>query len=112
MNFFPPENLPVNRTLRIDLLSPRMAMVVLPPPPPGVKMSGLRSDPANGPSSNSLFVIVEITRDVSVAVLAHWIWKRIEQYNAKRKSVKGHEVVDESGLERIISEDLEIGKND
>ena len=75
-------------------------------------MSGLRSDPANGPLTDSLYIIVEITKDISIGLLAHWIYDRVIQYDAKHKRINGKEVVNESDFERVIGDDLQIGKND
>ena len=75
-------------------------------------MSGLRSDPKDGPAGDSLFVLVEITRAIAASILARWIYDRVVQYDAKRKAINGHEVVNEADFQRVISEELEIGKND
>lgn len=61
--------------IRIDLLRPKnLSPLQSEPPPPGLHMSGLQSDPSAGPLSDAFFVIVDITKDVAVSVLATWLW--------------------------------------
>ena len=87
-------------------------MVLLPPPPDGVRMTGLRSDPTNGPIGDSLFVLVEVAGKIAPGIIARWIYDRIVQYDAKRVAINGREPKDDADFERIVAEEIDIGKND
>ena len=75
-------------------------------------MTGLRSDPANGPFVDSLFVLVEIAKPIASGIVARFIYERVAQYDAKRIAINGREPRDKAEFERIVTEELEIGKND
>ena len=87
-------------------------MVFLPQPPKDVRMSNLRSEISNGPIGDSLFALVEVGKDVSVALLASWLYDRIKQYDAERIKINGQEPADRSDFDRIVAESVQIGKND
>ena len=75
-------------------------------------MGGLQSEPTNGPIGDSLFLIVEVAGKIAPSILARWIYDRVVQYDAKRKAINGREVVNEADFHRVVTEELEIGKND
>ena len=75
-------------------------------------MSNLRSEISNGPIGDSLFALVEVGKDVSVALLASWLYDRIKQYDAERIKINGQEPADRSDFDRIVAESVQIGKND
>ena len=100
------------KQIRIDMLAPRKVMVFLPPPPDGVRMGGLRSEISNGPIGDSLYCIVEIAKPIASGLIARFIYERVAQYDAKRVAINGREPVDRADFERIVTEEIEIGKND
>jgi hypothetical protein len=103
------------RQIRIDLLAPQDLMPIA-QKPPGVKVSGLRSDAFNGapPPLDRVpwHVIVEIAKDVTLGVASNWLYDYIQQYRAKRIAIKGREPKDKADFGRIVAEEIEIGKND
>jgi len=98
------------RRLRVELLNPlliRSGVEKL----EGVTVSGLRSDPRNGPTDEAL---VHLTVEVGISVSAHlvspWLAEYIKQYGAKRVKINHREPVDEADFKRIVIEELEIGR--
>ena len=94
------------------MLSPEPKIIVLPQPPKGVRMSGLQSDPTNGPGSEVLHVLINITKDFVVNIVANWAYDRIVQYRPKGILINGRDADSREEFERIMAEELEIGKND
>jgi hypothetical protein len=94
--------------IRIDLFRPKnLSPLASEPPPPGVKMSGIHTDPSAGPLSEAFFIIIDITKDVAVSVFASWLWIRIEKFKAERYRVNAKEVAERPDFDRIISEDFD-----
>jgi hypothetical protein len=94
------------------MLRPKRAIVFLPPPPDGVRMGGLRSEPSNGPIRDSLFCLVEVAKPIAAGIVARFIYERVCQYDAERIKINGQEPVDRADFDRIVSESIEVGKND
>jgi hypothetical protein len=105
---------PMQYELRVDLLSPKSPMVFLPQPPNGVRVSGLRSEPFNGPTPTDIavFFLVTVPSGIAINVFSAWLHERIRNHRADRFRVQGREPKDAADFERIVSEELEIGKND
>jgi len=93
------------------MLSPRLTAPVM-HPPEGVSLSGLRGDPTAGPFTDSLFFIVTVGRDVTITVLSSWLYERIKDHCAKLIRINGREPNDRADFDRIVREEIEIGKND
>jgi hypothetical protein len=100
------------KQIRIDLLQPIPKAVWLPRPPDGVRVGGLRSEISNGPIGDSLFVLVDVGKDVAIALFTSWLYDHIKEYRAKRIRINGREPSDRADFERIVADELEIGKND
>ncbi len=104
----------MERELRVDLLSPKSPMVLLPRPPDGVRVSGLSSEPFNGPSPTDIavFFLVTVPSGIAVNIFSAWLYDRIRNHRPERFRVQGQEPKDAADFERIVREELEIGKND
>jgi hypothetical protein len=100
------------RRLRIELVDPlliRSGIEKL----EGVKVSGLRSEPRNGPVDEAL---VHLTVEVAISLSAHlvspWLAEYIKQYGAKRVKINHREPLDEADFRRIVVEELGERKKD
>ena len=100
------------KQIRIDMLAPRRMMVILPRPPDGVRMGAMKSEITAGPMSDSFFMLVDIAKPIASGLIARFIYERVSQYDAKRVAINGREPVDRADFERIVTEEVEIGKND
>ena len=89
-------------------------MVLLPPPPEGVRVSGLRSEPINGPTPQDIavFFLVTVPSGIAINVFSNWLYERIRNHRADRFRVQGREPKDQADLERIVREEIKVGKND
>ena len=104
----------MQREIRVDLLSPKSPMVFLPPPPHGVRVSGLRSEPFNGPTPQDIavFFLVTVPSGIAINVFSAWLYERIRNHRADRIRIQGREPKDQADFERIVREEIEVGKND
>ena len=104
----------MQREIRVDLLSPKLPLALLPRPPQGVEVSGLRSEPFNGPTPQdiALFFLVTVPSGIAINVFSAWLYDRIRNHRADRFRIQGHEPKDAADFERIVRDELEIGKND
>ncbi|HZM02408.1 MAG TPA: hypothetical protein VFC44_05255 [Candidatus Saccharimonadales bacterium] len=103
----------MTRELKLELLAPENPGAILPMPPKGVRVSGLRGQVVNGPLRElAMGCLVQFPAELALKELCKWLWERVASYHAKRVKVNGREVTDEASLERIVSDALEIGKND
>ena len=104
----------MKQEIRIDLLSPKGMMVVLPRPPEGVQVTGLRSDAFSGPTGGEIavFFLVTVPSGIALNLFSSWLYDRIRNYQAKRFKIQGIEPKDKDDFDRIVQEQLEIGKND
>jgi hypothetical protein len=104
----------VKQEIRIDLLSPKGMMVIFPHPPGGVQVTGLRSDAFNGPTGGevAVFFLVTVPSGIALNLLSSWLYERIKNHQAKRFKIQGIEPKDKDDFDRIVQEQLEIGKND
>ena len=100
------------KQIRIDLLAPVPKVVVFPPPPEGVRVGPLRSEISNGPIGDSLFFVVEVAAKIAPGIVARFIYERVAQYDAKRVAINRRDPADQADFERIVADELEIGKND
>ena len=105
------------RILRLELIEP--GKLDLPSQAPeGVTVSGnLKSSGivtrADHPSLKlALDVVIEVGEGVSKGLVVAWLLDLVKQYKAKRIRINRREPANEAELESIISEELEIGKND
>jgi len=104
----------MQREIRVDLLSPKSRVVSLPAPPEGVQVSGLHCEIFNGPTPQefALFFLVTVPSGIAINLISSWLYDRIRNHHASRFRVQGREPKDAADFERIIREELEIGKND
>jgi hypothetical protein len=95
------------KEIRIDLLSPK-TVAMLPHPPDGVHVSGVRSELLNRSLGGEigLFFFVTAPSSIAINVFSSWLYDRIQNYRAKRFKVQGQEPKDAADLERIIREEL------
>lgn len=103
----------MQRAIRIDLLAPK-SLMAMGQPPEGVQVSGLRSEILNGPAPEqiALYFLVTVSGNIAINVFSSWLYDRIRSHQASRFRVQGHEPKDAADFERIVREELEIGKND
>ena len=91
-------------------------MVFLPKKPDGVRVSGLTSGIYNWIPPSSEEVILFFTVNVSLPIVANlfsdWLYDRIQNHKAKRIRINGKEPTDRADFDRIVREEIEIGKND
>jgi len=104
----------MTKEIRVDLLAPKGMLVSWPPPPDGVRVSGLRSEVVNGVPASELavFFLVTIPSGIAINLVLSWLYDRITNHNAKRVKIQGQEPKDKEDFDRIVHDQLEIGKND
>ena len=79
----------------------------------GVTVSGLVSDPQNGPTGEALVhLTVEVAIGISAELVSPWLAEYLKHYGAKRVRINHREPMDEAELKRIVIEELETGRND
>ncbi len=100
--------------IRIDMLSPKMPMVLLPRPPEGVRVTGLQSEPFNGPLTHDVvvFFVVTVPSGIAINMFSNWLYERIRNHRPDRFRVQGRQARDQADIKRIVQEEIEIGKND
>ena len=104
----------MTKEIRVDLLAPTGMAVSWPPPPGGVRVSGLRSEVFNGVPAGELavFFLVTVPSGIAINLISSWLYERITNHHAKRVKIQGQEPKDKDDFERIVRDQLEIGKND
>lgn len=92
--------------------------------PEGIKIGPLRSGPLNTTNHEdvALFFIVtyklvgpfltDVAKDTAKELTKDWLVKFISKLNAQRIRIQGREPKNVPDMARIISEEIEIGKND
>src|SRR5439155_14193754 len=100
----------MRREIRVDLLSPKSPIVLLPRPPVGVRVSGPRSDPFNGPTPQdvALFFLVTVPSGIAINVFSSWLYERNRNHRAERVRIQGREPNDRADFERIVREEIGV----
>lgn len=59
-----------------------------------------------------MFFLVTVPSGVAINVFSTWLYERIRNHRAERFRIQGHEPKDQADFDRIVREEIEIGKND
>ena len=103
-------------------------MIRTPPQPPqGITISGPMSEGKRGMGSEVTFYVLvgvylvgplvtelakETVKAIAVDAAKKWLIEFFAKHKAKRISINGREAKDQESLERLISDEIDIGKND
>ena len=106
----------MHRELKIDLVEADIHSFIADKgtPPNGVIIKGPICTSLNAPGAPSVaaFLLVTVPTSIAINLVSNWLYDHLMQRRAKRVRINGREPKDKAEFDRIIREEIEVGKND